>query len=110
MAECKHPEIEVELVGQDGNAFNVLGLVNRALRRAGLPQDERDRFMAEATAGDYNHLLMVVQSWVTVTGPEASDDEDWDEFEEEDELEELEDEFADEDEEETIEDLIADED
>ncbi len=113
MAECKHPEIEVELIGQDGNAFNVLGLVNRALTRASVPKVERDEFMAQATAGDYNHLLMVVQEWVTVTGPESSadsDDEEEDFLEEEDEIEEIEDEFADEDEDETIEDLVADED
>ena len=58
--------VEVELIGQDGNAFNVLGLVNRALRKGGVSNAEVSAFVAEATKGDYNHLLRIVQSWVTV--------------------------------------------
>ena len=34
MNEVKYPEIEVELVGQDGNAFVILGAVRRAMRNA----------------------------------------------------------------------------
>ena len=36
----KHPEIVVELVGGDGNAFAIFGSVVRALRAAKLPDDE----------------------------------------------------------------------
>jgi hypothetical protein len=36
----KNPEIVVELVGGDGNAFAILGSVVRALRGAKLPDDE----------------------------------------------------------------------
>jgi len=64
--EIRHPEIEVQLSGQDGNAFTVLGLVRRALREGGVPQPEIDEFTAHATAGDYEHLLGVVQQWVSV--------------------------------------------
>ena len=39
----------VKLIGADGNAFMVLGLVFRALREAGWSQEERDAFKAEAT-------------------------------------------------------------
>lgn len=62
----KYPDIVVELTGQDGNAFNVLGLVNRALREDGVPKEERDQFMREATAGDYDNLLQTAMKWVTV--------------------------------------------
>ena len=34
MTECKYPEVEVELVGQDGNAFVIMGAVSKALKRA----------------------------------------------------------------------------
>ncbi len=53
----KYPHIKVELSGGDGNAFYILGVCLRAMRRDGLSQEERDRFRIEATAGDYNHLL-----------------------------------------------------
>jgi hypothetical protein len=63
----RHPEVVVALVGTDGNAFAVLGAVNRALRRAGVDKAEQDEFMAEATAGDYDHLLITVMRWVDVS-------------------------------------------
>jgi hypothetical protein len=48
----KYPEVEVELVGQDGNAFAILGAVSKGMRRAKLPKTEIDLFMAEAMDGD----------------------------------------------------------
>ena len=64
--EPRYPEIEVTLTGQDGNAFNVLGLVNRALQRASIPQATRTQFLNEAMAGNYDHLLATCMRWVTV--------------------------------------------
>ena len=66
MTEIKYPEITVELSGQDGNAFMILGLSKRAMQRAHLPQEEIDKFMKEATSGDYNHLLATVMAWFDV--------------------------------------------
>ena len=40
MTECKYPEVEVELVGQDGNAFAILGAVSKAMKRANIPKDK----------------------------------------------------------------------
>ncbi len=62
----KYPEIEVQLSGQDGNAFSILGNVTTALRRAGVSKEQRDAFFDEATSGDYTHLLATAMSWVTV--------------------------------------------
>jgi len=62
----KHPEIEVQLTGEDGNAFAVLGKVRKALRRANVPQEEIEQFTKEATSGDYDHLLGVCIEWVNV--------------------------------------------
>lgn len=66
MTEIRHPDIEVRLIGEDGNAFAILGNANRAMRRAGLPAEERAAFQAEATKGDYDHLLATVMNWFTV--------------------------------------------
>ena len=62
----KYPDIHVELVGQDGNAFAILGNMQRALRRGGVPKEEIDKFMAEAMSGDYDHLLQTCMAWVDV--------------------------------------------
>ena len=61
MTNIKHPEITVQLSGQDGNA-----LCKRAMQRVHLPQEEIDQFMKEAMFGDYNHLLATVMSWFDV--------------------------------------------
>lgn len=66
MQVIKYPEIQVQLSGQNGNAFVLMGIVSKALRRAG-KGDEVKAFMDEAMAGDYDNLLRVCQSWVSVS-------------------------------------------
>lgn len=62
----KHPEIEVELTGRDGNAFAIMGAVQRAMRQARLDSSEIDDYRNEAMSGDYDHLLVTTMKWVTV--------------------------------------------
>lgn len=65
--DVRHPEVEVELEGSDGNAFVILGKVGGAMRRAGVPKTEIDEFHAEAQSGDYDHLLQTCMKWVDVS-------------------------------------------
>lgn len=62
----KYPDITVELVGQNGNAFNILGICLRAMCQAGLSQEERDAFQKEATSGNYDNLLCTCMEWFNV--------------------------------------------
>ena len=62
----KYPNIEVELLGRDGNAFFILGAVRKALRRAGISEDEVFAFTTEATGRDYDELLTTTMRWVEV--------------------------------------------
>ena len=62
----KYPEIEVDLVGGDGNAMVIIAKVTRALRRAKVPAAEIKDFAAEATSGDYDHVLDTAMAWVDV--------------------------------------------
>jgi hypothetical protein len=64
MAEIRFPKVKVRLVGEDGNAFFILGRVRGALKKGGATAAELDEFTAEATSGDYNHLLATVMRWV----------------------------------------------
>ena len=64
--EPKYPHITVKLTGRDGNAWAVLGAVNKALHENGLSKAETDAFFDEATSGDYDHLLRTVMRWVEV--------------------------------------------
>lgn len=63
----KYPTVNVQLEGQDGNAFFILGRVSAAMKRAGLREEVKE-FMAEATAGDYDHLLRTCMDWVNCDG------------------------------------------
>lgn len=64
--DVKYPDVIVTLVGEDGNAFDILGRVTKAMRRAQVPQADISAYMAEAMAGDYTNLLAVTQEWVIV--------------------------------------------
>jgi len=56
----------VKLIGQDGNAFFILGTVREALKKAGATKEYIDQYMKEAKSGDYNHLLRVTMEYVEV--------------------------------------------
>lgn len=61
-----YEDVTVQLTGADGNAFAILGRVQAALRRAGVGDDAIRDFRAEATSGDYDHLLQTAIRWVNV--------------------------------------------
>ncbi len=62
----KYPNITVSLLDGDGNAFSILGKVHRALQKAKISHGEIEEFLAEATDGNYNHLLRTCMKWVNV--------------------------------------------
>ncbi len=65
--ETKYPDVEVELLGEDGNAFFIVGRVAKALKKAGVDREEIEEFRAEAMSGDYDHLLQTAMAWVDVS-------------------------------------------
>ena len=58
--------VEVQLGGQDGNAFAIMGAVTKALRQNGYTPDDIDEYKKEAMSGDYDNLLRVTMEWVEV--------------------------------------------
>jgi len=64
---CDYSHVKVKLVGYSGHAFAIMGVVRRALRKAGASKDEVQAYVDEAMSGDYNHLLQTTMDWVTVT-------------------------------------------
>jgi hypothetical protein len=63
--EVKFPDVEVQLTGEDGNAFSIISRVRRALREHA-SGDQIEDFTKEAMAGDYDHVLQTVMAWVNV--------------------------------------------
>lgn len=66
MTEIKYPHIKVNIIGQNGNAFCILGICQRAMEQANCTQQEIDAFNEEAKSGDYNHLIATVMNYFDV--------------------------------------------
>ena len=62
----ENPKPRVKLIGQDGNAFMILGLCQRAARKAKWPQEKWDQVKKEMTAGGYNNLLAKAMEYFDV--------------------------------------------
>jgi hypothetical protein len=60
------PKPTVKLIGQDGNAFSIMGRVKKALMQAGADKEYIDKYLKESTAGDYSYLLAVSMEYVNV--------------------------------------------
>ena len=68
--------IKVQIIGADGNVFNLLGICRRALGRAG-KIGLWDEFYKEATSGDYDQALATIADYFEVGS--VNDDEQEDE-------------------------------
>ena len=75
------PKVVVSLVGEDGNAFTILGRVIKAMKRASWSKEEIDQYVAEAKGGDYNNLLAVTQKYTEE--PDGFDDDEEENYEDE---------------------------
>jgi hypothetical protein len=51
--------VDCPLVGEDGNAFFIMGRLDKALRVAGASPEYRKAVQSDMTSGDYDHLLGV---------------------------------------------------
>ena len=58
-------DVKVKLIGEDGNAFYILGKTIKALKKAGYDNLAK-QYEMEATAGDYDQLLQVTMKYVEV--------------------------------------------
>lgn len=55
-------KLNLDLEGQDGNAFSLLGYFRQEARKAGWEVDEISKTFKEATSGDYDHLLQTLMN------------------------------------------------
>jgi hypothetical protein len=59
-------EVEVQLSGNDGNAYAIMSSVKKALEKAGATPTEINQYLKESMGGDYDNLLRVAMEWVEV--------------------------------------------
>lgn len=67
MSNVQYPTVTVQLTGNDGNAFAVLGAVSKAMRQSGIDRAAIDTYMKDAMSGDYDHLLQTTMRTVNVS-------------------------------------------
>lgn len=64
----KFPQVHVQLSGEDGNVFSIIGRVSRELRRAGCAPSEIEAFQNQARSSrSYDEALCVVMQCVNVS-------------------------------------------
>ena len=52
----------VQLIGNDGNAFAIIGACQKAARKAGWSKERMDAVRDEMMSGDYDNLLRVAMT------------------------------------------------
>lgn len=55
--------VEVEVPFGD-NAYAIMGVVQKALKKAGATEEQLKEYYAESTSGDYDNLMAVQENWV----------------------------------------------
>ena len=68
------PKPKVQLVGQDGNVFNLLGICTRALKRAGQYEEAKELQKRVLASKSYDEALVLMMEYVDETGDDDSDD------------------------------------
>lgn len=64
----------LKIVGEDGNAFNLIGLAVRAGKRAGWTKDQIDGFRQQAMGGDYDQLLATIARYFELVDEDEEED------------------------------------
>jgi len=57
---------ELKLVGEDGNAFFILGKAQQTARKVGWSKEKIQGFMKKAMNGNYNNLLQTCMEYFNV--------------------------------------------
>ena len=57
---------EIKLNGNNGDSFAILSKATEELIKAGADKEYVEKYLNEATAGDYDHLLGVTMKYVDV--------------------------------------------
>jgi len=55
---------KIELVGQDGNVFAVMGRASRALKQAGMADEAKEMFDRVTSCGSYYEALNIISEYV----------------------------------------------
>lgn len=75
-------KLDCELIGQDGNIFNLMGIASHTLKQNGMADEAKEMCSRVTSSGSYCEALNIIGEYVNITdSSEQSDDidEDYDE-------------------------------
>jgi hypothetical protein len=70
------PKPKVQLVGQDGNVFNLLGLCIKGLKKAGQYKEAQELQARVLKSGAYEEALSIMLEYVEDPGEDSEEEED----------------------------------
>lgn len=68
IAEKQKPDCE--LIGQDGNIFNLISIASRTLRRNGMAEEATEMCTRIRESNSYDSALCIIGEYVNITGPD----------------------------------------
>jgi len=64
---------KVPLVGEDGNAYSIMGRIARGLKKVGCTKEIIDEYIKKSKSGDYDNLLRVALEYCEDVGREPEE-------------------------------------
>ncbi len=61
---------DCQLIGEDGNIFNLIGKASRALKSSGMYDEAKEMSNRVTTSGSYDEALHIIGEYVNITGPD----------------------------------------
>jgi hypothetical protein len=68
------PKPKVQLVGKDGNVFNLIGICSKALKRAGQHEEAKELQNRVMSCGSYDEALCIMLEYVEESGGDSDDE------------------------------------
>jgi two-component SAPR family response regulator len=70
------PKPKVQLVGEDGNVFNLLGICIKALKRVGQYEEAQELQKRALKCGSYEEALSIMLEYVEETSRDSEEEDD----------------------------------
>ena len=67
MAKSKQTGVEVQLTGEDGNIFAIMGRVQRAMNRAGFRKEAKEMAKKVTSSPSYEIAIATIEEYVEIS-------------------------------------------
>ena len=68
---------DCNLIGEDGNIFNLMGIASRTLKQNGLKDEAKEMCSRVTSSGSYYEALNIIGEYVNITGDDEEYTEDF---------------------------------